>query len=217
MVTLAAGVSSTATTWSLSAALPAGTDYLQVDEELVAVVTPAIRPSQRDDPTLFCEVVRGMAGTQATHAQGATLTTLPAPPLGGGDGTQTVRLLGPFTVNFNDTFPVTTTLVVPAGALVLSGLCFVTTAWDTDEVLSVMYPDLLAVDEFAVGDDWWVSADRCAPRVLGTEGFGGTAGSIVANGSPIRFSSESALRVSISDAGPTQGQADIYALIAEPA
>jgi len=86
MVTLATAVNTTATTWHLSGALPDDTEYIQVDDELVAVITPAIRESQRDPFTLFCEVERGVAGDVTSHSQGATLTTLPNPPLGGGSG-----------------------------------------------------------------------------------------------------------------------------------
>lgn len=92
MVTLAAAVDADDTTWQLSEALPAGTEYILAESELVAVVTPAIRESQRQDPTLYCEVVRGWEGTRASHAQGITLTPSENPPLGSGSE-QTVRLL----------------------------------------------------------------------------------------------------------------------------
>lgn len=87
MVTLAANVSNTATTWPISAALASSTQYLLVDDELAAVITPALRDSQREPVELFCEVQRGHAGVRAAHLSGATLTELESPPLGSGDGT----------------------------------------------------------------------------------------------------------------------------------
>ena len=101
MVTLATAVDADDTTWHLSEALPAATEFIVAEDELVAVVTPAIRPNQREDPTLYCEVVRGWAGVRAAHAQGITLEPSEDPPLGGG-GVQTFSLLGPFHVVHDD-------------------------------------------------------------------------------------------------------------------
>jgi hypothetical protein len=87
MATLTANVTATTTTWPLSAALASTTRYLLVDDELVAVITPATRDSQRDAFELECEVLRAVAGTQASHLSGATLTEYATLPLGAAEQT----------------------------------------------------------------------------------------------------------------------------------
>ena len=135
MVTLATAVDADDTTWHLSEALPAGVEYILAEDELVAVVTPAIRPNQREDPTLYCEVVRGWEGPRASHAQGITLETLENPPLGGGGGTQTVRLLGPFPFAFDTTGLLTDpgavmTDEIPSGATITTAWAEITEDWE---------------------------------------------------------------------------------------
>jgi len=93
MVTLATAVNTTDDEFELSAALASTTEYLLVDDELVAVITPGIRSSQRVDPSLRAQVLRNYAGTLASHAQGATLTELAAPPLGVPAGEDVVTVL----------------------------------------------------------------------------------------------------------------------------
>lgn len=75
MPTLAAAVNATETLFSMDEALPAGTKFLRVDDELVRVQSIAYRAYQRvePDPSL-CTVVRGVEGTAAvSHDVGAEL------------------------------------------------------------------------------------------------------------------------------------------------
>jgi hypothetical protein len=240
MVTLATAVNTTATTWHLSGALPAGTDYIQVDDELVAVITPAIRESQRDPMTLYCEVERGTAGTVASHAQGATLTTLPNPPLGDTVGHQAITLLGPFRVNFN-TVDVTSSngavlTTLDAGTLIFAAWSILVTPWDADPDLAVLYISAGGAD-YATGN--WYSA---AKMRVGSNAAGGSdanvnanpvlwgydAGNVTNDGSVavldptasriVQVVTEGALLAKTGDtAGATAGAADVYALTATAA
>lgn len=124
MGTLTANVSSTVTRWPLSAALAASTRFLLVDDELVAVITPGVRESQREDPTLSVEVERGVAGEQASHTSGTTYTELSSPPLAADGGEQIVYQQ---TVTLTDAqvkaLPTTPVVLIPATEVIdYSGL-----------------------------------------------------------------------------------------------
>lgn len=110
MATLTANVSSSATTWPISAALADTTKFLLVDDELVAVITRATRDSQRDPFELECEVLRGVAGTQAAHSSGATLTEYATLPLSAGGGGVTVD-------NQDDPPAEVTTIIAPGATI----------------------------------------------------------------------------------------------------
>lgn len=227
MVTLATAVNASATTWALSEALPLGTEYIQVDDELVAVITPAIRASQRDEPTLFCEVQRGTAGEQEAHAQGATLTTLENPPLGGGSGEQTVRMLGPLHVKHDDPGIQTTGVAIgptlAAGAWLIHADVFITENFDgvTDDNFTFdvgLAPTVDPADWYQIGWSPLFAVSLTTEAQFNAHGVLKPKGSGYYEFRRVSVTDGGTLWVYFSpDGANTQGEADIYALIAEPA
>lgn len=206
MTDLTADVNDNQVYWKVSD-MPVA-DYLQADDEIVRII---YRLAQHEE----VYVERGCAGTTAASHSSGALTTLWVPG-GGSSDALSGTLLGPFHVAFDDSFPVTSTLTVPAGGLVVAAYCFVSEAWDQDRILLVTDPTGAQIGAFAVGSDWW-SGDptRSANRVIGQLGFGVTADYLVGNDTEQRFAAPTALHVNISTGGDsdTEGQADIYALV----
>lgn len=156
--------------------------------------------------------------------------TLPA-----ANGEQRIRLLGPFRVNFDDEGLATPdgvrVLDVSAGQIVMSLRCEVVTAWDADADLARLSAyvgtALGASGDGVVAKKWIVGNNYVTP--IGTVGneaealLGGHPGApfqdveVLAEGGSHRLISDGAVFVTAAlVAGATQGEADIYALIAEP-
>ena len=111
MTALATAINSTVELITLDEALPAGTRYLRIDDELIEVAEPfgpGFRNNQREDPDpLRVAVLRGREGSTATSHLAAAEVTIQAdafvPDLPFSGGLQTVRLLE-FPFAYDDAF-----------------------------------------------------------------------------------------------------------------
>lgn len=234
MATLTADVTAAAKSWNVSA-LPVG-DYLQVDDEIVHVL-------DKQRTTSRIRVERGYAGTTAaTHSSGATLTPLyiPSVPVG---GVQQVRLLGPYEFNYNTPgidsgLYLTGVFEFTAGMILLDLWVEIVTAWDPggtpnttlyveaeDGVDIFDYPGVpidsgssITDDESAEGKVLAANLSTTPAPFLSARTYGEhTSG--FARLLPSRIFENAPLYVAVDQNGATalEGQARIYALIAEPA
>lgn len=142
MPALTTSVDESTTRFPTDTANPSPGATYTIDDEAIVVHGSALSGLKGGDYTVWI-VQRGFAGTTAaTHSPGATLTRYyPDAASAGGGGEQMVRLLGPFTVNFDDS-----DLDPPQPGKFLS-----------DEILDA--GTLVYQAFFAITDDWVGSGD----------------------------------------------------------
>lgn len=229
MTTLAANLSSSATTMRVNAADDDPAPYYQIDDEIVqlqanstTVNDPFYSPYRTRDETLW-QIERAVSGTTATsHLSGATLTPVYDPSTGGGE--QTVRLLGPYAVSHEtpaiDSGAIVATL--PDGVAVVRVSIIPLATWNDTAELGVFITD-------AALEDWTDALcylTETTPSATNTawlqEGYNVAMGQqpgIFADKSepPLVLTKVDAKLVFISTGAPTAGSAQIYVFIAEPA
>jgi hypothetical protein len=225
MAELTADVTADETLLPVDEAPPGPDTFFTVDDESIRVIGSTNRVP---GPQLHWLVERGVGGTTAAaHDSGATLTRYyPEAPSSGGGAMQQVSLLGPFRVSHDDA-GVTTAVVLttlPVGVLVLSTHIVIVERWLV-EAEGLPVGGLVGIAEAATPAQY---ADLHYSDELETaaafEGIITTAPYFGAGGSS-RVSSRSAFTdtmtapvlVFAADDATVQGEADVYALIAEPA
>jgi hypothetical protein len=190
-------------------------------------------------------VTRGVGDSvAASHLAGATLTAavqasvssetlIPPDPFADAGGEQTIRLLGPFHIAFDtagvasDGPPQGVSLgaTIPANSVLLRIHCENPVAWDQDpdnaylEIIAttVGQPNGWPVARYRIGD----SFSTAASHVGGAEAIANSSGNAEVLDSVQRTyafgASGNSLRAFVDNVtGATQGEVDIYALIAEP-
>jgi hypothetical protein len=147
-------------------------------------------------------------------------------------GEQTIRLLGPFRVNFNTANVATANGAkladLDAGVLVLLVRVEVVTPWDAHADNARLKigiggagfasGDWYMAREYLVGSNFAAPVDANTGPESGYVGGSESGGTVTLTGAVHRVVTAGALVAAVTDtAGATAGAADVYALIAEPA
>jgi hypothetical protein len=176
-------------------------------------------------------VDRGVNGTTAaSHADEATLTphveVVGVSAFSANGAAQTVSLLGPYTVTFEDslTNPGVLLEALEAGTIVFCAWIEITTAWDQDPDIAELTVTAGGADH-EIGDAWPVARGLAGVNQTEPSDINAAKAAYIDTTTPynliyvrpVRIKTAGALRVTGSTvAGATQGEADIYALIATP-
>lgn len=215
MATLTADVTAEATSWNVSA-MP-GVNFLQVDDEIVRVL-------DERSTELRLRVERGYAGTTAaTHDSGADLVPVYVPSTGAG-AAQTVSRIGPFrvahdTVGVTGTFGVTVA-DIPEGAALIRVWCIAVEASDTETQVGYFIHDGVAGQALEGGSTY---LDLGGPygsahwQIEDNQGAGGAVAPSTRVALATGASAHLSCKFVYSGSPATQGEVDVYALLAESA
>lgn len=237
MVQLAADVDASTQLFTTDTEATEFGGYYTVDDEVVRLT--GLGPSAAPFRNKVWFVHRGQAGTTAASHSSGTAVEQYYPEAPGGGGEQTVRLLGPYRVNHDDpdiasnpgwpTWPGTLlTDDIPAGALLIAAHCENPEPWDldADNAALLLYAGSdqdgdngpWEVSRYLVGANNSTAAPFVAtPLIIGNPN--GNAQQLQGKPKTYRFGTtgNKVNVLAFQVASATQGYADIYLLIAEPA